>query len=49
MFFVWVMLGTGILFAIVTPFYRGRTFLQGQTDVTGEAEPAIGFAVQPEA
>jgi POT family proton-dependent oligopeptide transporter len=49
MFFVWVMLGTGVLFAIVTPFYRGRTFLQDQTDVTGEAEPAVGFAVQPEA
>jgi POT family proton-dependent oligopeptide transporter len=49
MFFVWVMLGTGVLFAIVTPFYKGRTFLQDQTEVTGEAEPAVGFAVQPEA
>jgi proton-dependent oligopeptide transporter, POT family len=49
MFFVWVMLGTAVLFAIVTPFYRGRTFLQDQTDVTGDAEPAVGFAVQPEA
>ena len=49
MFFVWVMLGTGVLFAIVTPFYRGRTFLQDQTNVAGEAEPSIGFAVQPEA
>jgi POT family proton-dependent oligopeptide transporter len=49
MFFVWVMLGTAVLFAIVTPFYKGRTFLQDQTDVTGQAQPAIGFAVQPEA
>jgi POT family proton-dependent oligopeptide transporter len=49
MFFVWVMLGTAVLFAIVTPFYKGRTYLQDQTQVAGEAEPAIGFAVQPEA
>jgi POT family proton-dependent oligopeptide transporter len=49
MFFVWVMLGTALLFAIVTPFYKGRTYLQGQGGVTGGAEPAIGFAVQPEA
>src|SRR3954454_1506937 len=51
MFFVWVMLGTAVLFAIVTPFYKGRTYLQGQdqTSVTGDAEPAVGFAVQPEA
>jgi proton-dependent oligopeptide transporter, POT family len=48
MFFVWVMLGTAILFAFVTPFYKGRTYLQDQTKVTGEAEPAVGFAVQPE-
>jgi proton-dependent oligopeptide transporter, POT family len=48
MFFVWVMLGTAVLFAIVTPFYKGRTYLQDQTKVSGEAEPAIGFAVQPE-
>jgi POT family proton-dependent oligopeptide transporter len=48
MFFVWVMLGTAVLFAIVSPFYKGRTYLQDQTKVTGEAEPAIGFAVQPE-
>jgi POT family proton-dependent oligopeptide transporter len=48
MFFVWVMLGTAVLFAIVTPFYKGRTFLQDQTDVTGEAQPAVGVAVQPE-
>lgn len=32
MFFVWVMLGTAVLFAIVTPFYKGRTYLQGQSD-----------------
>jgi POT family proton-dependent oligopeptide transporter len=48
MFFVWVMLGTAVLFAIVTPFYKGRTYLQDQTKVTGEGEPAVGFAVQPE-
>jgi POT family proton-dependent oligopeptide transporter len=48
MFFFWVMLGTAVLFAIVTPFYKGRTYLQDQTKVTGEAEPAVGFAVQPE-
>jgi proton-dependent oligopeptide transporter, POT family len=49
MFFVWVMLGTAVLFAIVSPFYRGRTFLQDQTKVAGDEEPALGFAVQPEA
>src|SRR5437660_526601 len=49
MFFVWVMLGTAVLFAIITPFYKGRTYLQDQTQVAGEAEPALGFAVQPEA
>src|SRR5438046_6696253 len=27
MFFGWVMLGTAVLFAVVTPFYRGRTYL----------------------
>ena len=48
MFFVWVMLGTAVLFAVVTPFYKGRTYLQDQTEVTGEAEPAVGFAIQPE-
>ena len=49
MFFVWVMLGTAVLFVIVTPFYKGKTHLQDQTDVAGEAEPAVGFAAQPEA
>jgi POT family proton-dependent oligopeptide transporter len=49
MFFVWVLVGTGVLFAIISPFYRGRTYLQDQAAVTGEAEPAVGFAVQPEA
>ena len=49
MFFVWVMLGTAVIFAIVAPFYKGRTYLQDQTAVTGEAEPGVGFAVQPEA
>ena len=49
MFFVWVMLGTAVLFAIISPFYKGRTFLQDQSEVAGEAEPAVGFAAQPEA
>jgi len=49
MFFFWVMLGTSVAFAIVSPFYKGKTYLQDQTGVTGAAEPAIGFAVQPEA
>jgi len=49
MFFVWVMLGTAVAFAIVTPFYKGRTYLQDQSAVAGDAEPAVGFAVQPEA
>ena len=49
MFFVYVMLGTAVVFVIVTPFYKGRTYLQDQTAVIGDAEPAIGFAVQPEA
>jgi proton-dependent oligopeptide transporter, POT family len=49
MFFVYIMLGTAVVFALVTPFYRGRTYLQDQTEVTGEAEPSVGFAVQPEA
>jgi len=48
MFFVWAMLGTAVLFAIVTPFYKGRTYLQDQAEATGEAEPAVGFVVQPE-
>ena len=48
MFFVWVMLGTAVLFAIVTPFYKGRTYLQDQAEVAGEAEPSVGFVVQPE-
>jgi len=43
------MLGTAVLFALVTPFYKGRTYLQDQTAVTGDAEPSVGFAVQPEA
>lgn len=49
MFFVYVMLGTAVVFAIVTPFYKGRTYLQDQAEDVGRAEPAIGFAVQPEA
>jgi POT family proton-dependent oligopeptide transporter len=45
MFFVWVLLGTGVLFAIVTPFYKGRTYLQEQK----EGETGVGFVAQPEA
>ena len=48
MFFVWVMLGTAVLFVIVTPFYKGRTYLQDQAADVGDAGPGIGFAVQPE-
>ena len=48
MFFVWVMLGTAVVFAIVTPFYKGRTYLQDQAEAGGPAQPAVGFAVQPE-
>ncbi len=49
MFFVYVMLGTGVLFAIVTPFYKGRTYLHDQTAVASPEDTEIGFAVQPEA
>jgi proton-dependent oligopeptide transporter, POT family len=49
MFFTYVMLGTGVLFAIVTPFYKGRTYLQDQTEASVEAETTVGFAAQPEA
>ena len=46
MFFVWVMLGTAVLFMVVTPFYKGQTHLQDQTD---EPSPStVGFAAQPE-
>jgi POT family proton-dependent oligopeptide transporter len=49
MFFVWVLLGTAVLFAIVTPFYKGRTYLQDQAEASIEAETTVGFAAQPEA
>jgi len=48
MFFVWVMLGTAVLFAIVTPFYKGRTYLQDQAGPAVALEPAIGLTAQPE-
>ena len=48
MFFVWVMLGTAVLFAIVTPFYKGRTFLQGQAEDVEDVRTNIGLAAQPE-
>ncbi len=49
MFFVWVMLGTAVLFAIVTPFYKGKTYLQDQAAEPRADETAVGFAAQPEA
>jgi POT family proton-dependent oligopeptide transporter len=49
MFFTYVMLGTAVLFAIVMPFYKGRTYLQDQAEASVEAETTVGFAVQPEA
>jgi POT family proton-dependent oligopeptide transporter len=48
MFFVWVMLGTAVLFAIVTPFYKGRTFLQDQAADVENIRNNIGLAAQPE-
>src|SRR5438034_5451676 len=48
MFFVWVMLGTAVLFAIAHPTHNPPTAVQDQTEVTGDAEPAVGFAVQPQ-
>jgi POT family proton-dependent oligopeptide transporter len=29
-FFVWVMLGTAILFMFIAPFYRGKTYAAGE-------------------
>ena len=49
MFFTYVMLGTAVLFAVVMPFYKGRTYLQDQAEAAVEAETTVGFAVQPEA
>jgi POT family proton-dependent oligopeptide transporter len=48
MFFVYVMLGTAVLFAIVTPFYKGRTYLQDQAERVEDVESKIGLAAQPE-
>ena len=31
-FFVWVMLGTALLWLIVSPFYRGRTYIQDEAE-----------------
>jgi POT family proton-dependent oligopeptide transporter len=45
MFFVWVLLGTAVLFAIISPFYKGRTYLQDQS----ETQTGVGFVAQPEA
>jgi POT family proton-dependent oligopeptide transporter len=41
MFFVWVMLGTAVLFVIVMPFYKGRTYLQGQPEAALAAQPEV--------
>ena len=41
MFFVWVMLGTAVLFAVVMPFYKGRTYLQGQPEAALAAQPEV--------
>lgn len=48
MFFFWVMMGTSVLFAIVSPFYKGRTYLQDQAGLNTGAEMEIGLAAQPE-
>jgi POT family proton-dependent oligopeptide transporter len=48
MFFVWVMLGTAVLFAIVTPFYKGRTYLQDQSEGVSPSASVVGLAAQPE-
>lgn len=48
MFFTWVMLGTAVLFAIVTPFYKGRTYLQDQAEEIENPASKIGLAAQPE-
>ncbi len=47
-FFGYVMLVTGVLFVIVMPFYRGRTFLQGQAESVEAVPTNIGLAAQPE-
>jgi len=49
MFFVWVMLATAVLFVIVTPFYKGKTYLQDQTGVVSDQVPDAAVALQPEA
>jgi POT family proton-dependent oligopeptide transporter len=48
MFFTYVMLVTGVLFAIVMPFYKGRTFLQDQAEEIEDVHTHIGLAAQPE-
>jgi POT family proton-dependent oligopeptide transporter len=48
MFFTYVMLGTGVLFTIVMPFYKGRTFLQDQAEDVEDVHTQIGLAAQPE-
>ena len=48
MFFTYVMLITGVLFAIVMPFYKGRTYLQGQAEDVEAVGTNIGLAAQPE-
>jgi POT family proton-dependent oligopeptide transporter len=48
MFFTYVMLITGVLFAIVMPFYKGRTYLQDQAEEVENVRNNIGLAAQPE-
>jgi POT family proton-dependent oligopeptide transporter len=48
MFFVYVMLGTAVLFVMVTPFYKGRTYLQDQAGRVEDIHSKIGLAAQPE-
>jgi POT family proton-dependent oligopeptide transporter len=31
-FFVWVMLGTALVFLLVSPFYRGKTYIQDDAE-----------------
>jgi POT family proton-dependent oligopeptide transporter len=34
-FFVWVMLGTAVLWLVVSPFYRGKTYIQDGAEAQG--------------
>src|SRR5260370_880738 len=43
MFFVWVMLGTAVLFSIIPPLYKCHTYFQDPPSVTSHADPSICF------